>query len=172
MKNSTTRLPLILFCINFFVVCCIQAQDGTEFDFWVGNWNLNWEYPDSSAGHGINKIEKTLDGKVIREHFEALDKGPYSGFKGTSLSVFNPNSNTWHQAWADNQGGYFNFIGDVSSGQRIFSTTRVQPDGQEIILRMRFYDIEEDSLTWDWEQSTDGGKTWTSRWRIFYKRRL
>lgn len=171
MKNFASPLALLLFCINFSLVISIQAQDGTEFDFWVGNWDLNWEYPDGSAGHGKNTIEKTLDGKVIQENFEALDQGPYNGFKGSSLSVFNPNSNTWHQAWADNQGGYFNFIGDVSSGQRIFSTTRVQPDGQEIISRMRFYDIKDQSLTWDWEQSTDGGETWTLSWRIFYQRR-
>ncbi len=148
----------------------LHAQDGSEFDFWVGKWNLNWEYADGSKGHGVNSIVKMLDEKVIQEHFEAKDDGPYKGFLGTSISVFNPASKTWHQAWADNQGGYFNFIGVVENHQRIFKTTVKQPDGTDLALRMRFYNIEENSLTWDWEQSTDGGENWTLRWRIHYSK--
>lgn len=146
------------------------AQDGTEFDFWVGKWDLNWQYSDGTQGIGVNHVEKILDGKVIQENFEAKDAGPYQGFKGTSISVFNPNLKTWHQAWADNQGGYFDFTGEVSGDQRIFKATRQQSDGEEVNLRMRFYDIAENSMTWDWEQSRDGGKTWSLQWRIFYER--
>jgi hypothetical protein len=85
--------------------------------------------------------------------------------------VFNPNTQTWHQAWADNQGGYFNFSGEVTDGKRIFKTSIYRKDGNENILRMRFYEIKEDSFTWDWEQTKDGGKTWTLQWRIEYKRK-
>ena len=35
---------------------------------------------------------------------------------------------------------------------------------------MVFYDIGENSLTWDWESSLDGGETWKLQWRIFYIR--
>ena len=150
----------------------LQAQDGSEFDFWVGQWELSWEYGDGSKGHGVNNIVKHLDDKVIQEHFEAKDDGPYKGFKGTSISVFNPVKKTWHQAWADNQGGYFNFNGVVENNQHIFETIVKQQDGTDLGLRMRFYDIKANSLTWDWEQSTDGGESWTLRWRIYYRRVL
>jgi hypothetical protein len=56
--------------INLFV----QAQDGSEFDFWVGKWDLSWKYGDGSEGKGTNHIMKTLDGKVIQENFEAIDE--------------------------------------------------------------------------------------------------
>jgi hypothetical protein len=36
---------------------------------------------------------------------------------------------------------------------------------------MIFRDIRNDSLTWDWERSTDDGKTWSRQWRILYTRR-
>lgn len=149
----------------------LQAQNGSEFDFWVGEWNLTWQYPDGSQGSGTNNIIKTLDGKVIVENFQVTDSGAYKGFKGTSISVFNPNTKTWNQAWADNQGGYFNFTGTVENGERIFHTTRVNQSGKESLLRMRFYRIEKDSLVWDWEQSTDGGSIWNLQWRINYKRK-
>ena len=42
------------------------------FDFWIGEWNLMWADPDSSAGTGFNRIERILDGAVIKENFEGL----------------------------------------------------------------------------------------------------
>jgi len=166
MKNLT--VTLLLSCI---LPLRVQAQDGTEFDFWVGEWDLTWEYADGSQGTGTNLIEKILDGKVLQEKFEATDSGPYAGFKGTSISVFNPQSKSWHQAWADNQGGYFDFQGIIADGKRIFQMSTTAPDGTETLLRMRFYNIEENSLTWDWEQSKDGGESWTLSWRINYQRK-
>ncbi len=165
MKNLVATFSL--YCVAIFN---LHAQDGTEFDFWVGDWNLTWEYPDGSQGTGTNHIIKTLDGKVLQENFQATDSGAYSGFKGTSISVYNPNSKSWHQAWADNQGGYFNFTGIVENGQRIFQTSGTGTEGKPI-LRMRFYQIQDNSLTWDWERSTDDGQTWELRWRIYYKRK-
>ena len=172
IKNLNAMKAVYL--ISIIMIWCVSngfSQDGTEFDFWVGNWNLTWEYSDGTEGKGINHIVKTLDDKVIQENFEATDGGPYSGFKGTSISVFNPNSKMWRQAWADNQGGYFNFIGEVGEGLRIFKTNPVKnQQGQDIILRMRFYEIQPDSFTWDWEQSKDGGESWALQWRIHYER--
>lgn len=164
------KVFLLPFTLLVFIEFYCFAQDGSEFDFWVGKWDLSWEYRDGTQGEGTNHMVKTLNDKVIHENFEATDDGLYQGFKGTSISVFNPNSKTWHQAWADNQGGYFNFIGEVGQGKRIFKTNPTVIDGSEIIQRMRFYNIEENSFTWDWERSADGGKTWSLQWRINYRR--
>lgn len=158
-----------------FFICSLSTLVGaqspeTYFDFWVGNWELTWQHSDGTEGTGINLIEKTLDGVVIQENFRALT-GAYAGMKGTSLSVYNPQTKTWKQAWADNQGSYFDFTGVVENGQRILQTEKqTLPDGRTLIQRMRFYDIERDNLKWDWESSFDGGETWTLNWRIFYRR--
>jgi hypothetical protein len=143
-----------------------SQEDLTRLDFWLGSWNLTWE-----GGKGLNTIEKTLDGRVVQEHFEATEGG-MKGFKGTSISTFNPRDGQWHQAWADNQGGYIDLIGIMDDNQKIFQTTkpRTMPDGTSVIFRMRFYDITENSLTWDWESSPDEGKTWELSWRIYYSR--
>lgn len=141
------------------------------FDFWVGAWKVSWFTPDSTLVEGTNTIEKILDGKVIQEHF--ID--PNNDFKGTSISVYNPNDSTWHQAWADNQGGYFNFYGEIEGDKRIFKTKpRFIQDKEAaadtVVMRMVFYDIQDNSLKWDWESSTDGGETWKLQWRIYYER--
>lgn len=161
----------ILLCVFLSTKSYAQSGDNAyAFDFWVGEWELNWEHADGSKGSGTNLIEKTLDGVVIQENFRALT-GAYYGMKGTSISVYNPQTQVWKQAWADNQGGYFDFTGITENGQRIFQTNeRILSDGRKIIQRMRFYSIKEESLTWDWESSFDSGESWTLTWRIFYQR--
>jgi hypothetical protein len=164
MKHIITTVLFVLFCLPSFG----QAQiSETTFDFWVGEWEASWTGQDGKAGTGKNSITKVLDGKVIEENFHDLG----SGFKGKSLSVYNPNTGQWHQAWADNQGGYFDFIGEVEGDSRIFRTKMVERNGKKFIQRMRFYDISNENFTWDWESSTDGGENWNLLWRINYTRK-
>lgn len=164
MRLLLTSLLILLF-IN------TQAQNDlneSTYDFWVGKWKAEWGTGDQK-GSGMNVITKTLDDKVLQENFQILE-GQNAGFKGTSISVFNPRKKSWHQAWADNNGGYFNFIGEVIDDKKIFKTLPVEKDGKVIIQRMVFYNFSKDSFTWDWEATQDGGDTWKLQWRINYTR--
>lgn len=141
------------------------------FDFWVGEWDVSWDEGDGVTGKGTNRIEKTLDDKVIQENFRILE-GQSKGFKGTSISVYQPQFERWKQSWADNNGGYYDFKGGFEGDKRIFQTAFFElEDGRKLTYRMVFYDIKNDSITWDWESSFDGGTTWTLNWRIFYTRK-
>ena len=141
----------------------------SHFDFWLGTWDLTWEDADGTTAHGSNHIERILDGKVIRESFQA-HSGSYEGFTGRSYSVYRARTGTWRQTWVDNQGGYLDFVGELEGETRIFKREGRTPEGKPMLQRMRFYDITENSLTWDWEISKDDGETWQLRWRIFYER--
>ncbi|MDZ7714951.1 MAG: hypothetical protein U5J95_01940 [Balneolaceae bacterium] len=140
------------------------------FDFWIGTWELTWEAPDGSMESGTNKIEKILEGKVIQENFEAIE-GRFEGYAGKSWSVYSSRNKEWKQTWVDSNGGYIDFTGEFSGGKRIFITDRITPQGKSIMQRMVFYNIKQNSFTWDWELSTDKGKSWTLQWRIEYKRK-
>lgn len=172
MKTSVyTIFFILIFAISANAQVSIDSlKTGEYFDFWVGKWELSWTDKEGNPGKGINVIEKILDGKVIQEHFKSTE-GKLKGYKGTSISVYNPQRKSWHQAWADNQGGYINMKGSLEGNKRIFKTDpRTGPQGGTIISRMVFYDITENSFTWDWESSTDEGDSWTLNWRIEYKR--
>jgi len=145
----------------------IKVQDAALFDFWVGDWNLTWTNANGEIEKGANSVVKILDGKIIQENFSFTT----GAFKGTSISVYNPTNLTWHQAWADTQGGYYDFEGEVDGNKRIFKTRLKEHKGEKIIQRMVFYNIKTDSLTWDWERSRDGGVTWQLQWRINYVRK-
>ncbi len=148
----------------------LSEMDTTQyFDFWVGTWKATFDEGSGVQHYGTNIIDKILDGTVVRETFE-LNGGANKGFKGTSISVYQPQLKKWKQAWADNQGGYYDFEGEFLNNKRIFKTVIIERGEKRIQQRMVFYDIKQDSFTWDRELSTDGGQTWALNWRIFYER--
>jgi hypothetical protein len=164
MKRVVAILPFCLLGTSLFSQSLNQS-DSTLFDFWIGQWNLTWRNEDGTEGRGTNNVVRILDAKVIQENFVDM-----KGFKGSSMSVLTARTNTWKQAWADNQGGYFDFEGFVEGDKRGFRTQPKEVNEKVYVFRMIFYDIRKESFIWDWEGSTDSGKTWNLIWRINYKR--
>jgi hypothetical protein len=160
---------ILLVVTSTLTTCFAQENENTWFDFWIGEWDVTWTEADGKTGKGTNSILKTLDNTVIQENFR-IDEGASKGYLGTSLSVYNARKKTWHQGYADNQGAWFNFKGERQGEKRIFKTDPLMNGDKQTIQRMVFYDINANSLTWDWESSEDGGKTWKLNWRINYKR--
>ena len=134
-----------------------------QFDFWLGEWDVSW----GEGQGGINRVDKILDGKVIREQF---DGNPAMPFRGMSLSVYDARAELWRQTWVDTEGNYWSFNGRFEDGRTTLST-EVEDDGKPALLRMVFFNIAADKLDWHWERSEDGGKSWELRWHIHYKRK-
>ena len=159
----------IFFFISLIFSINCAAQKGHKmpgeriFDFWIGNWDLTW----SDTSHGTNHITRILDGKVIHEDFSS----PAGRFYGQSWTVYDSLSGTWRQTWVDNQSGYIALTGGLVGERRILNTAPMHTPKGEEQSRMIFYNITGSSFTWDWEKTTDGGKTWKLSWRIYYKRR-
>jgi len=173
------KMTLLYLCTFFLAQTSVAMADDPGkplapeeyFDFWLGEWNLHWYQPDSSKSTGYNRVVKILDGRVVQENFVSHSQQQGIPLKGMSLSVYNGRTKKWHQAWADNQGSYLNFIGRLEGDKRIFSTSRSGPDGRLIMYRMVFTDINQDSFTWNWEASEDDGASWQLHWQIFYQRK-
>ncbi len=142
------------------------AFDGSELDFWLGDWDCAWE-----GGHGTNRLSRILGDRVILEEFEAApDPDGTGALQGRSWSVFDVERRLWRQTWVDDQGSYFDLVGDSADG--CFAFVRAVPErGPDARQRMVFRDVTGDRFRWTWEFSPDGGATWTTRWEIGYRRR-
>ena len=147
---------------------CSQPQAG-QFDFWVGNWDLEWKTPQGETQKGTNTITKILGGCVIQESFDGGEKVP---LKGLSHSVYDAQAKIWKQTWVDNSGGYLDFTGDFKNGKMTLRRESADQKGKKVMQRMVFYNIEKNSLDWNWESSRDEGKTWNILWKIHYERNL
>jgi len=143
----------------------IPPFDGTELDFWLGEWSATWE-----GGHGTNRVVRDFDGKVIHEHFHAApDTDGTGALRGESWSVFSPRRALWRQTWVDTDGSYFDLVGERVDG--FFSFVRDAPEiGERGRQRMVFRDVEANRFRWTWEATLDGGATWELRWEIDYRR--
>ena len=69
----------------------------------------------------------------------------------------------------DNNGGYLDFTGGMK-GEEFILSRKGLIRGKPGMQRMRFYNIEKDSLDWAWEVSFDEGETWALAWLLRYKR--
>ena len=149
---------------------CTTPQHA-QFDFWVGTWTVRWTNEDKTTGVGTNRIRKTLDGCVIIEEF---DGAPGTPLKGTSMSVFDRQSQTWRQTWVDNTGAYLAFEGGWShegNDGRMTLVRKAVVSGKPVMNRMVFRDISKSTIVWDWQRLNDDGATWATTWQIRYERR-
>jgi hypothetical protein len=156
---------MLLFLSFFYITTNTYAQNNTEFDFWVGTWDAYW----SDSLKGTNTLTKTLDNKVIEENFVAHDKS----LIGKSWTLYDANAKIWRQTWVDNSGAYLLFTGGKEGDNVVLNMVDVRKnkEGKNVYMRMVFYNITENSFSWDWESSTDEKKTWQNQWAIQYKRR-
>ncbi|HET9911672.1 MAG TPA: DUF1579 family protein [Anaerolineales bacterium] len=138
----------------------MDNQIGTQFDFWLGEWDVTW----GEDGKGTNRIARILDGKIIQENFNT------SEFQGISVSSYDPERRLWCQTWVDSNGTYLDFTGKFEDGKMILARDAIVK-GEACKQRMVWYDIQDNKLEWNWERSDDGGSTWRVLWQIHYTRK-
>ena len=147
------------------------SLEARQFDFWLGDWDLTWPAEQTGGAEGEiasgkNHITQLFGDCAIEERFSTND----GSFQGRSFSVFDTLAGTWKQTWVDNTGGYLSFTGDFNGEQMELRTEPVARNSETIVQRMVFSDIEADSLSWTWQGSRDGGRSWNDLWNIAYRR--
>lgn len=154
-----------------YVLAGQALEPVNQFDFWIGEWECTGrsrkapgkdEWQETRA---TNSIKKILGGKVIEESFTM------AGFEGRSVSVYDAANKVWRQTWVDSAGGYIALAGGMVDGKMVLNQLMGPKAPEGLGMRMVFSDVKKDSFTWDWERTTDGGKTWELAWRLNYKRK-
>ncbi|MBI1333617.1 MAG: DUF1579 family protein [Armatimonadetes bacterium] len=150
----------------FACLCAVQAPPETQFDFWVGTWNLDIEtrrdpsVKEWTKTKGKNVIEKILDGKVVQENFSG------GALTGKSWSVYSPATKSWRQTWVDNSSGYIVLNGKWEDDKMVLYD---QPPQGAKHHRMIYQDVKKDSFEWLWEVEAGDGK-WEPVFKCHYHR--
>ncbi|HET7537613.1 MAG TPA: hypothetical protein VFJ90_14230 [Candidatus Didemnitutus sp.] len=134
-----------------------------DFDFWVGDWDVTNQTNGKTAGH--NRIELKHDGRVLVENYTTPGT-----FSGMSVNAYDARSGHWHQCWVDNMGGVLDLYGGLAEGKMILEGETIQTGGAKQLERITWTPNPDGSVRQHWEQSTDGGKTWTTAFDGFYRR--
>lgn len=140
------------------------AMASTQFDFWLGQWDLTW----ANGGKGTNTITKEMNGHLVHERFA----DPANNYHGESWSMWDAATGKWKQTWVDDQGNYMAFEGGMVEDR--MEMNMHMPDkktGAMFLWRMVFSNITPDAFDWTWKRSPDEGKTWEVQWAIRYMRK-
>jgi len=135
-----------------------------DFDFWIGDWEVTVRATGKLAGH--NKIEARHGGRVLVENYTT--PGAYTGM---SLNGYDAGTKRWHQCWMDNGALVLDLYGGLENGSMVMSGETTQPNGAKQTERITWTPNADGTVRQHWEQSTDGGKTWTTAFDGLYKRK-
>ncbi len=107
--RDDSRFRQIVRSVRGRVHPCESIPEASEFDFWLGEWEVR--APDGTlAGH--NTITKLEGGCAIREQWRGT-----GGSSGTSLSFYLPSRDQWRQVWVGSNGTMFDITGNWQNGE-------------------------------------------------------
>lgn len=135
-----------------------------DFDFWVGDWTVTNQANGRLAGH--NLIELRHDGRVLVENYST--PGAYTGM---SLNAYDGGAKRWHQCWMDSSGGVLDLYGGLAEGKMVLTGETPRTSGTRQLQRITWTPNPDGTVRQHWEQSTDGGKSWTTAFDGLYRRK-
>lgn len=128
-------------------ICCSDKH--SEFDFWIGFWDVT--KPDGSLA-GTNVIDKIQDNCILRENWTST----VGNFTGTSNNFYNKQTKQWEQIWLDNQGGILHLKGNRKDNQMILqSDEQKNSKGEPFFNRITWTLNDDGSVRQYWEIITN-----------------
>jgi hypothetical protein len=134
-----------------------------EFDFWVGEWDVR-DAEGKTAG--VNTISSEENGCVIVERWRSAGGGT-----GQSYNYYDPAAGKWRQVWVGLGVLLHMEGGRTDDGMRLEGPLQDLRKDRNTILRSTWSKLPDGRLRHLFEESSDGGKTWTNWFEGFYTKR-
>lgn len=142
---------------------CPPESRFSEFDFWVGSWDVSLA---SGEMVGVNQIVKEQGGCVLVERWTGAKGGT-----GISLNYYDPGSDQWVQNWVGNGGSLIDIRGGIVDGSmQLEGKIQHLDEGRGNALRGKWTLLSDGRVRQYFEESTDNGKTWVPWFEGFYVR--
>lgn len=140
----------------------VLPSESRQFDFWLGEWEVT-----NPAGKpaGTSKIESIAAGAGLLENWTGA-----TGYTGRSLNAWNAAQKQWQQYWVGSDGGVLQLSGGLVDGRMVLAATR-EVGGRLRTERITWTPNADGTVRQHWEQSSDGGKTWTTAFDGLYRKK-
>ena len=143
---------------------CEDNEAFAEFDFWVGEWDV---HGPAGGFAGTNSIQKEERGCVLLERWENS-----AGGTGQSINYVDGITGEWVQVWNAEGGSQINIRGGMTDdGMLLTGTLHTIGNDTTIPFRALWTLLPDGRVRQFFEQSTDGGETWTTWFEGFYTRK-
>jgi hypothetical protein len=142
--------------------CAADAQS-RALDFWLGHWRISDGERPSRA---TSVVSLELGECLVVENWSDS-----AGHRGENLFGYNLDSRTWSGMFADNRGHIHIFVqGTVGANRAEFDGRSRGPNGKDVLNRISIVREAADDIEQTWQQSADGGATWTTVFQGKYSR--
>ena len=149
-----------------------NAHQG-EFDYLLGDWEFTSESREFGKGHGYWSAVRLAEGAQILDEYRVTgDKGE-TYYASSTLRAYNAVLDQWELVSAESG----TILQNVGTAHKVGAEMRIEQkfgvmSPNPSLWRIRYYDIRPDSFSWTGDRSTDGGKTWTTKWLQIEARRI
>lgn len=175
MKTRTGSFSLAL----ILMPCLLWAQspsplpppppEASQFDYLLGDWTYTgvWRTPNGER-HGVGTwtARKAFDGFGVVDEWRILDApGGNTVYLGTTSRVYSAAKGHWDMRFISVPGmTWHEQYAEWRDGEMHLWWTGEDQQGRQYQMRVRYYDISEDSFRWRGDRSYDGGRTWVENW--------
>ena len=143
---------------------CEHDAAFSAFDFWLGEWDV---HVAGGALAGRNVIERVERGCVLTESWTSA-----SGGTGSSINYVDKITGEWVQVWNSASGSQINIRGGMTDeGMLLTGTIHYVSNGTTAPFRGLWTPMPDGRVRQFFEQSSDGGETWTPWFEGFYTRK-
>jgi hypothetical protein len=142
---------------------CQGAGPYSDFDFWVGEWDV---FIGGDRRAGANRIEKVEQGCLLVEHWTGS-----AGGTGKSMNFYDPRGDAWRQLWVASGGTVIEIAGGLRDGSMVLEGTLTSPAGESQPFRGTWTPNPDGSVRQHFEISADEGRTWSTWFDGRYVRR-
>jgi len=133
----------------------------TDFDFWVGRWEVKTL---QGRPAGKNTIRKILGGAAVQEDWVGAGGGP-----GRSLNMYDFRTRKWHQTWCDSSGTHLRLSGGLIDGNMLLVGEQPGVNGGTVKHEIKWTPRKDGSVRQTWRATRDG-KTWRVLADLIYVR--
>lgn len=151
---------------------CWQDEKYRAFDFWLGDWEVYGNLQKTGPLFGHNSITKTEQGCLIMEQWQGA-----SGSTGTSMNYYDGLKKQWVQHWVSGDGTVIDYAGGLIdlpgkqqtmqlNGKIYYAAKTQQPQIRD--FRGTWTASDHGVVQQLFEESIDGGSTWTVWFNGFY----
>jgi hypothetical protein len=139
------------------------APEYRQFDFWLGEWEVRGP---KGAVVGTNRIESIENGCALQENWTGA-----GNVSGRSLNAYSNADRRWHQAWIGSGGQFLHLVGGLRGSEMVLEGTSMDARSRPTIERITWTPQADGRVRQFWQQSTDGGKTWSISFDGMYVRK-
>ena len=143
---------------------CQFMPEFREFDFWIGEWDVNIA---NGTYAGSNSIQPAERGCLLLENWSSA-----TGGTGQSINYLDKATGEWVQVWNAEGGSQINIRGGLTDeGMLLEGTIHYVANGTTAPFRALFTPLPDGRVRQFFEQSNDGGDTWFTWFEGFYSRK-